>query len=587
MARKKDGAFHEAQQEQLLTPDEMTDYATYSHLSYVECIRHYARIYHTIFEPIEKGYSHALVAPAKAIEIRRKMVAGDLFYLMYWGLSRKDILHPWLFARCREVQDAPDGHIDLWARGHYKSSVITMGMTIQTILNQPEATIGIFSFTKDISKDFVKQIKREFESNQRLKMLFPDVLYSDPNRQSPTWTEQQVTVKRQGNPKEATIEGWGMVDAMPTGRHYTHRIYDDIITQRSVTTPEMINKVTYAWELSLNLGDGQIGGKQYNIERYVGTRYHAQDTYQEILDRKAAIARLHPATHGGVMDFAKGVYLDADKLQAKYSAMGMYTFSCQMLQNPTADKVQGFVLDWWRTYDVSGYPDHLNVCIVVDSASRKGATNDYTAMWVLGIGPDYKWRILDKIRDRLSLTERWQRLKDLHVRWKPSWVFYEDYAAGADIEHYKHMMEIEGYDFSSALVTLPCTLTQNPQTKQRLQTPVASTRLDKRNRILRLVPLHEQGRILYPTQILKKNYRNEMEDVLKTYREQEYMAFPVVKHDDSLDALSNIEDPVVKLLMQPPFEKPQESESERLQRLLNGHDGNNTKINKLRARPQC
>jgi hypothetical protein len=47
---------------------------------------------------------------------------------------------------------------------------------------------------------------------------------------------------RQSNPKEATVEAHGLVDGQPTGAHFRLRIYDDVVTLESVTTPEQVKK---------------------------------------------------------------------------------------------------------------------------------------------------------------------------------------------------------------------------------------------------------------------------------------------------------------------------------------------------------
>jgi len=88
------------------------------------------------------------------------------------------------------------------------------------------------------------------------------------------------------------------VDNQPTGRHYKLRVYDDVVTVNSVTTAEMIAKTTEAWEISLNLGAGAEGNRQW----YVGTRYNANDTYREILEREYVIPRIYPATDDGTVD---------------------------------------------------------------------------------------------------------------------------------------------------------------------------------------------------------------------------------------------------------------------------------------------
>ena len=227
----------------------------------------------------------------------RELALNDLFFLLVYVLGRKDINRDWIFARCREVEADPDGYLDLWAREHYKSTLITFGKTLQDILRNPEVTVGIFSFVRPIAKAFLRQIKREFESNDRLRAMFPDIVWENPHRDAPKWSEDDgIILKRRGNPKESTIEAWGLVDGQPTSKHYALMVYDDVVTASSVTTPEMIAKVTQAWETSLSLS--QDGGKV----RYIGTRWHHADTYQEIIRRGAAIERRHPVTVDGTAE---------------------------------------------------------------------------------------------------------------------------------------------------------------------------------------------------------------------------------------------------------------------------------------------
>ena len=137
----------------------------------------------------------------------RGLCQTDLFFLLVHGLKRTDADRDWIFDRCREVQADPDNRLDLWARGHYKSTIITFAGAIQEIINDPEITIGIFAHTAAIAKKFVAQIRREFETAE-MRLIYPDICWMKPKSEAPIWSEQAFTIRRKGNPKEATVEGW-------------------------------------------------------------------------------------------------------------------------------------------------------------------------------------------------------------------------------------------------------------------------------------------------------------------------------------------------------------------------------------------
>lgn len=442
----------------------------------------------------------------------RGLCQTDLFFLLVHGLKRTDADRDWIFDRCREVQADPDDRLDLWARGHYKSTIITMAQTIREILIDPNVTVGIFSHTRPIAKAFLRQIKREFETNRLLKELFPDILYEN-TADSPKWSEDEgLTVKRSSNPKEATIEAWGLVDGQPTSKHYKLMVYDDVVTRESVTTPDMINKVTEAWELSRNLSS------ETARTRYIGTRYHFNDTYKTIMDRGVK-PRIYAATDDGTIE-GNPVLLTRAKLDEKYRDMGPYTFGCQMLQDPRADETQAFKTEWIRKYDKT---DRLgqNVCILVDAASEKKKTSDYTSIWVLGLNSDQNLYAIDILRDRLNLKQRAEALFDLHRTYKPSDVGYEKYGMMADVEFMYSEMERRNY---------------------RFQIKELGGSMPKNDRIRRLMPYFDQGRVWLPQKLYRTDYQGRQVDLVASFIEEEYKAFPVGLHDDMLDSLARLFD---------------------------------------------
>lgn len=378
-----------------------------------------------------KGQDHAAM---------RWLATVDRYYLLVKLLGRTDVWHPWLYDRCREVEQRPDNYLDLWAREHYKSTIITFAGIIQEILKNPEITVGLFSHTKPISKAFLAQIKREFEGNELLKTLFPDVLWGNPQKEAPVWSlDAGIVVKRAGNPKEATIEAHGLVDGQPTSRHFSLRVYDDVVTLESVSTPEQINKTTEAWSMSDNLGTA--GGRWWHI----GTRYNFADTYAHIMGTGIK-PRIHPATHDGTKD-GRPVLFSEEEWERRLRTQLEATIACQMLQNPLAGTQRWFNPDDLQTYEAR--PETLMCYLMVDPARSKKKGSANTAMAVIGIDFQGNKYLLDGYDHKMDLLERWTHMRDLWRKWRVApgvigiKVGYERFGAIADMDYFEERIRTE------------------------------------------------------------------------------------------------------------------------------------------------
>lgn len=492
--------------------------------------------------------------------MRGKAALGrcDRFYLLTVLLHRPDAIHPWLYARCREVEAQPDECLDLWSRFHYKSTIITFAGSIQEILVDPEITIGLFAYVKGLSAKFLGQIKYELETNEELKETYPDVLWANPKRDArqagASWDQYRIDVKRETNPKEGTIEAHGLTDGQPTGAHFKLRVYDDVVTRESVTTPEMVKKTTECWELSDNLKSTESARRWH-----IGTRYSFADTYGEILDRGILKPRIYPATHDGTPD-GKPVFL-SQKVWEDTKINQRTTLAAQMLQNPSAGHEGMFQKDHLRFADIR--PGTLNVYIVVDPASSKKKGSDRTAMLVIGVDAALNKYLLDGYCHKMNLGERWTAMSGLRKHWmrQPGVqmvsVGYERFGMRDAMEHFEEKMRLTGDSFPIVELSWP------------QDSPAA-----KYDRIQRLVPDFGQGKWFLPAvvmhevepgkwgaaessaqkrcrdqgeayRILKPTKRRDHEGNIYALNKMlldEYLVYPFSKHDDFLDCLSRIYD---------------------------------------------
>jgi predicted phage terminase large subunit-like protein len=196
------------------------------------------------------------------------------------------------------------------------------------------------------------------------------------------------------------------------------------------------------------------------------------------------------------------------------------TWSALFQQKPRPSEGAEFRLEWVQRYGAA--PPKMNKLILVDpSSGRKKDSGDYTCMWVVGLAPDENAYVVDCVRGRLSLTERVKALMDLHRRHKPIEVRYEQYGMQADIEAIKSEQERQQYRFKIVEV---------------------GGQVRKEDRIRRLIPWFQNGKLYLPNVIVQGD-----DDLVKTFLEKEYAAFPVGVHDDMFDSLARLVEPDIPL----------------------------------------
>ena len=197
-------------------------------------------------------------------------------------------------------------------------------------------------------------------------------------------------------------------------------------------------------------------------------------------------------------------------------------------QRPVAEGGGEFKESWLQFYSNVNGGRGMTKVILVDPASGrrakdKSADNDFTSMWVVGLGADGNYYVLDLVRDRLNLAQRAKTLFRLHRKWKPDHpVRYEQIGMQADIEHIRSEQERLQYRFKLVEV---------------------GGRVDKSNRIRRMIPAFSQGRMWLPTQLWYTNVIGELIDLISVFIEQEYKPFPVGRHDDAMDGLARLFEP--------------------------------------------
>lgn len=351
------------------------------------------------------AYSHdylGLLAAAKAAGMSNEAALAELFrkslwFLVYFGMRVSIANDPWWIRCCRDVQRGPKSHtLDLWAREHGKTTIITQGETIRQLLLNPEERIAIFSYARPAALSILRGIKQILEGSTLLKACFPDILHQEPRTQADKWSESEgLIVKRKGFYKEASLEAWGLIEGMPTGKHFSGRVYDDVETADLVNSPDVMSKLKDAFDMSQNLGT--IDG----WHKVIGTTYHHEGLLQNLRHKATPdgthiyTTRVKAATVDGTPSGAS-VYLPESRLAEL--RLNRQMFASQQLLDPTPQEFQKLDFRMLKEVTPAEIPQRLFKFMAIDPAGERKSDKRQGDSWAIVVGG------IEPIRDDIGAS---------------------------------------------------------------------------------------------------------------------------------------------------------------------------------------
>lgn len=446
-------------------------------------------------------------------------IVNSLFYFNKLMLEYKDLEEDVHLELCEFVddrylepgQDKKPFKLILLPRGSFKSSIITIGHTIQSIVKNPNIRILIANEKLDNAKAFLSEIKGHFENNEKFRNFYGDWVSKFG------WREDSIFVSRRTkNLKEPTVSTAG-VEVVKVGMHYELIIMDDLVSDINTSTLEQRNKVKDFYRLALSLLEP--GGTII----CVGTRWRFDDLYNHLIENEK-----HRFNY-----YIRGAYkkdktlwfpqrLTENFLQDQRKSQSSYQFACQYLNNPIDDEEAKFKKEWIKNYSISlggklvaqgnekAKHFRINDCRIfmhIDPATSDKNRGDFTAFIVSAISPEDFIYILEANREKLNLTQLINRIFD----------YYKKYPNVRKI-----LIEMQA---TQQMIKFPLF---EEQKKRRIYLPIEEIThtwvKSKENRISGLIPRFEFGTIFIKSDMV------ELED--------ELLRFPVGQHDDLIDALS-------------------------------------------------
>ena len=485
-------------------------------------------------DPTFKAIAAEIVAEESRAHETRVRYRDDLFGFCRDVLGYRDLLrrqdevlpgssHEDL---CAWLQTNPSPFkLILMPRYSFKSCVVTMGRTLHTLMMDPNERILFYSDVNEKAEGFLDGVKNHLLGTSAGSTFRHRLGAWEVDPKKGVWNQQEIVVApRTTAHVEPTVDTAGL-ETSKVGKHYDRLIFDDLVTDKNVTTHDLLEKVKQVYRKSLSLL--KPGGSVLML----GTPWDFSDLYAEIQAKTEEALRRgdlplfaiykRPAEVDGLYPFAK-IGLTKRFLQQQQAEQGSYTHSCLYQLQPVDEKTATFKASDFRFYDPATLPEGLFITCCHDPIPRqlKATEGDDAALTVVGTDTDRTMYLLEIVAGRLQPEEQIDALFRLHATWGFDAVGLEAIAFQREFRPaIEHRFEQErSRDKHFKLFSI------------REFTSRDSTKI---HRIRGLQPYHERGAIRFPgtrLELLEGPYAKLASQMLK---------FPKSAQDDIVDSLAD------------------------------------------------
>ena len=201
----------------------------------------------------------------------------------------------------------------------------------------------------------INLIRKTYERNQAMQILFPEVIPENFNKVK--WADTEACINRSGNYTESTFEAGG-IGGSTTSRHYDLILEDDLVyaNKDDFTGKELqpskddIDKAIGWHKLAMSLLTPGVHTRIHNI----GTRWAKYDLIAHIRETEPDYVIFERActkdgTRTGEPTWPS--MYPAKKIDQIFRAQGPYMFATQYLNKPMAPEDMLFKLDWLQYYN--------------------------------------------------------------------------------------------------------------------------------------------------------------------------------------------------------------------------------------------